>query len=132
MSPGGRAACLLALSFLVRPPSGLAATHEVWLNEQNGLLIVQVETTRGKRTFVLDSGSNISATWDGKAFIVILEGEKHSAGGASITRQARHELAFAALAPSLQVNGLLGGDFLRQFARWTIDYRRHKLILEDP
>lgn len=114
------------------PRNSVAATHEVWLNEQDGLLIVQVETSRGRRTFVLDSGANISATWDGKGFVVILDGGKHSVGGRLITRRSRRELAVAALAPGLEVDGLLGGDFLHQFARWTIDYRQHKLILEDP
>jgi hypothetical protein len=127
---GSRTVWLILLLF-VPATGGVAATHEVWLNEQNGLLIVQVQTAGGKRTYVLDSAANISATWDGKAFVVILDGKKHPAGGVGITRRARPELASAALAPGVQIDGLLGGDFLRQFTRWTIDYRRHKLILED-
>lgn len=132
VSRGARTPWLLALPLMLGPRISVAATHEVWLNEQNGLLVVKVETNRGRRTFLLDSGANISATWDGKAFAVVLDGEKHPVGGTLITRRSRHELAFAALSPDLQVDGLLGGDFLHQFARWTIDYRQHKLILDDP
>ena len=100
-------------------------------DEVLGMPIITVQTSQGKRRFVLDTGSNIS-TMD-------IEGEqelKLSVAGKQFKLRFRptqtemfHEFE-ASLPPTEHVDGILGSDFMRHFHHVSFDFKGCLVSLE--
>jgi hypothetical protein len=89
-----------------------------------GMPVITIETSQGKRRFVLDTGSNISTMniKKEKALSVSVAGKKFTQKFKPTQTQAFDE--FRAMLPSAEhVDGILGSDFMGHFHRVIFDFR---------
>jgi hypothetical protein len=93
-------------------------------DEVLGMPIISIQTSQGKRRFVLDTGSNIS-TMDVKTQKKL----RVSVAGKQFTVQFKPTQTHvfdefeAMLPPAERVDGILGSDFMRHFRRVTFDFK---------
>ena len=104
--------------------AGRAKSKTLVFDEVLGMPIITVQTSQGKRRFVLDTGSNISTMDIRKETDLSL-----SIAGKRFTirfRPTQTEMfhAFEALLPPTQhVDGILGSDFMRHFRHVVFDFK---------
>ena len=96
-----------------------------------GMPIVTVETSQGKRRFVLDTGSNIS-TMDIKAEkeLILSVGSKQFKVRFRPTQTVEFREFEASLPPEEHVDGILGSDFMRHFHHVAFDFGGSSVSLE--
>jgi hypothetical protein len=89
-----------------------------------GMPVITIQTSQGKRRFVLDTGSNISTMnlKKEKALCVSVAGKKFTQRFKPTQTQVFDE--FRAMLPSTEhVDGILGSDFMRHFRHVIFDFR---------
>ena len=113
-----------------RQHSRLPSIWILRLDKCSGLEIVVLRTSQGRLRMVVDTGSNATTleTFTERVLTVHLDGLD--------VRLPVHRVATPVLAEfnrsaarRERVNGILGGDFFRQFDLLQLDYRNNQLIL---
>ena len=127
-----RALALLAALMLSSPLS--AARHKpetLIFDEVLGMPIITVQTSQGKRRFVLDTGSNIS-TMDieiEQELRLNVAGKQFNLRFKPTQTEMFHEFE-ASLPPTEHVDGILGSDFMRHFHHVSFDFKGSLVSLE--
>jgi len=126
----------LAVVFTLMLSSPLCAgrrkpTTTVNFDEVLGMPVITVETSQGKRRFVLDTGSNIS-TMDiktEKELGLSVAGKQFKVRFRPTQTEMFREFE-AMLPPEEHVDGILGSDFMRHFHHVAFDFKGGSVSLE--
>jgi hypothetical protein len=127
-----RALAVLAALMLSSPLC--AARHKpetLIFDEVLGMPIITVQTSQGKRRFVLDTGSSIS-TMDierDQELRLSVAGKQFDLRFRPTQTEIFHEFE-AALPPTEHVDGILGSDFMRHFHHVSFDFKGCLVSLE--
>jgi hypothetical protein len=93
-------------------------------DEVLGMPIITIQTSQGKKRFVLDTGSNIS-TMDVKTekeLSLSVAGKQFTVRFKPTQTPVFHEFE-ATLPPTERVDGILGSDFMRHFRHVVFDFK---------
>jgi hypothetical protein len=119
---------LMLSSFLY---AGRPKPKTLVFDEVLGMPVITIQTSQGKRRFVLDTGSNIS-TMDvktEKALTLRLAGKQFIVRFEPTQTDVFDEFK-AMLPPTQHVDGILGSDFMRHFRDVTFDFRDRLVSFE--
>jgi hypothetical protein len=100
-------------------------------DEVLGMPIVTIQTSQGKRRFVLDTGSSIS-TMDvetEKKISLSVAGKQFTVRFEPTQTYVFHQFQ-AMLPPTEHVDGILGSDFMRHFRHVIFDFRDGLICFE--
>ena len=127
-----RALAILA-ALVLSSPLG-AARHKpetLTFDDVLGMPIITVQTSQGKRRFVLDTGSNIS-TMDieiEQELRLNVAGKQFNLRFEPTQTEMFHEFE-ASLPPTEHVDGILGSDFMRHFHHVSFDFKGSLVSLQ--
>jgi hypothetical protein len=100
-------------------------------DEVLGMPILTVQTSQGKRRFVLDTGSNISTMniKTEKKLTISLAGKRFTVRFEPTQTDVFGEFE-ALLPPDKSVDGILGSDFMRHFRHVNFDFKDRLVSFE--
>jgi hypothetical protein len=116
----------LILAFTL-PGSLTAARHKpktLVFDEVLGMPVITVQTSQGKRRFVLDTGSNISTmnVKKAKKLSLSVAGKRFTLRFKPTQTEVFNDFE-ARLPPTQRVDGILGSDFMRHFRHVIFDFK---------
>ena len=114
----------MALALTAPLYAGRSKPQTLPMDELLGMPIITVQTSLGKRRFVLDTGSNISTMniRTEKDLLLEVAGKQFTVRFRPTQTEVFHKFE-ALLPPSEHVDGILGSDFMRHFRHVVFDFQ---------